>query len=116
MATKIILFIRTKEHLQKDTEATEQMKEAHTRTIGGYEHNTLVTSIHRWLPENEKKAKLTVETFVKQNNLKLVIYDRYRFLDNVRALFKGIKSTPTVILGKHIFTTNITLEQLQKGL
>ena len=116
MPKKIELFLHTKEHIQKDTEPTEHMKESHSRTIGGHEDKLLITAIHRWLPDDEIKAKELVEEFAKRQKLKLVIYDRIRFWDNLRAIFKGITTTPTVILGKHRFTANITLDRLQRVL
>ena len=115
MAKKIELFIHTKEHIQKDTPPTEHMKEIHTKAIGGY-NEQVITSIHKWLPADEIKVKKIVEEFAKSQDLELVIYDRYRFWDNVRAKFKGIKTTPTVILGEHKFTANITAERLKEVL
>ncbi|MCK5397646.1 MAG: hypothetical protein KAJ33_05300 [Thermoplasmata archaeon] len=112
---KIELFIHTKEHIQRDTEPTEHMKEAHRRTIW-LENEQLVTSIHSWLPADEMKVKKIVEDFAKCQDLELVIYDRYKIWDNVRAIFKGIKTTPTVILGKHRFTANITHNRLKEAL
>ena len=116
MPKKIELFLHTKEHIQKDTEPSEHMKESHSHTIGGYEDKLLITAIHRWLPDDEIKVKELVEEFAKHQKLKLVIYDRIRFWDNLRAKFKGVTTTPTVILGTNKFTTDITHEQLRKAL
>ena len=106
---KIELFIHTKEHVQKDTEPTEHMKESHSRAIG-WDNEQLITSIHQWLPDDEIKVKKIVEDFARRQDLKLIIYDRYSFWDNMRAIFKGIRSTPTVILGKR------TENRLKEGL
>ena len=115
MPKKIELFIQTKEHIQRDTKPTEHMQEAHRKTIW-LENEQLVTSIHKWLPADEIKVKKLVEEFAKRQDLELVIYDRGRFWDNMRARFKGIKTTPTVILGEHRFTGDVTLEGLEGGL
>ena len=115
MANKIELYIYTKEHIQRDTPPTEHMKEARTKGIW-VEKQQLVTSIHRWLPADEIKVKEIVEEFARSQHLELVIYDRGRFWDNLRAIFKGIKTTPTVILGTQRFTANITLDRLKYGL
>ena len=112
---KIELFIHTKEHIQRDTPPTEHMKEIHTKAIGGYDEQ-LVTSIHRWLPADEIKVKKIIEDFARSQHLELVIYDRYRFWDNMRAKFKGIKTTPTVILGKYRLTADITQDRLKEAL
>lgn len=116
MPNKIVLFLHTKEHIQKDTEPTEHMKESHSRTIGGHEDKLLITAIHRWLPDDEVKVKKLVEEFAKRQHLKLIIYDRSMFWDNLRAKFKGVTTTPTVILGTHRFTTDITRDRLKKAM
>jgi len=112
MLKKIELFIHTKEHIHRDTPPTEHMKEAHRKTIW-LENEQLVTSIHRWLPADEIKVKEIVENFARSHQLELIIYDRARFWDNMRAKFKGIKTTPTVILGEHRFTGDVSLEGLE---
>ncbi len=112
---KIELYIHTKEHIQRDTPPTEHMKEAHRRTIW-LENEQLVTSIHRCLTADEIKIKKMVEDFAKGQHLELVIYDRGRFWDNMVAKFKDIKTTPTVILGEHRFTENITQNRLEEVL
>jgi len=110
---KIELFIHTKEHIQRDTPSTEHMQEAHRHLIFR-ENENLISSINNWLSENDIKAKEIVEEFAKSQHLELVIYDRYRFWDNVRAIFKGIKTTPTVILGEHKLKGNFSQEQLEE--
>ena len=116
MSRKVELYIRTREHIRRDTEPTEHMKESHRHTILGYEDKMLVTSIHRWLPENEANVKRIVEEFAKRHGLKLIIYDRYGFWDNVRARFKRIGATPAVILGKQRFGPEITAKMLEGAL
>jgi hypothetical protein len=113
MPRKIELYIRTREHIQRDTEPTEHMKESHRHTILGWEDKMMATSIHRWLPESEARVKKIVENFAKRHGLKLIIYDRYRFWDNVRARLKGVKSTPSVILGKHRFSPGFSVVNLE---
>jgi hypothetical protein len=113
MPGKIVLYIRTREHLQRDTEPTEHMKESHRRTVCGYEDKLLVTTIHRWLPENEERVKKIVGDFAECHNLNLIIHDRAGFWDNLRARMKGIGTTPTVILGKNRFVGDVTAEQLE---
>jgi hypothetical protein len=116
MPGKIELYIRTREHIQRDTEPTEHMKEAYTHTILGWEDRMMATSIHRWLPENEAKARKLVEGFANRHNLELVIRDRARFWDDFRARLKGIKTTPIVILGKRKFGPEVTAEVLEGAL
>ena len=110
------MYIRTREHIQRDTEPTEHMKEAYTRTILGWEDKMMATSIHRWLPESEAKVKTIVDNFAKRHDLKLIIYDRYRFWDNLRARLKGVRSTPAIILGRHKFGAEVTVEMLEATL
>lgn len=111
---KIELFLHTKKHIQTDTRPLEHIKEVRNRrSIGGY-NEQLITSIHKWLSDDEVKVKKLIEDFAKHQGLKLVIYDKASFWDNIHAKLKGIKITPTVIYGKHVFTGVITLDQLQK--
>ena len=116
MPKKIELFIHTKESMQIDTPPLEHIKEVRLRRGLGMQDYKLITSVHRWLSEDEIKVKKIVEDFAKRQKLKLVIYDRARFWDNLRAIFKGIKTTPTVILGTCRFTTDITQDRLQTAL
>jgi len=116
MATKIILFIQTKEYKPMNTEPLEHIKEMRNRRgIGGYNYK-LITSTDNWLSPDEIKVKKLVEEFAERQGLKLVIYDRAGFIGNLHAKFKGITTTPSVILGAHKFTSNITIEELQEAL
>jgi len=76
----------------------------------------MVTAIHKWLPENEAKAKKIVDDFARRHSLKLAVYDRHRFWDSVRARLKKVKTTPTVILGKRRFGPNVSAEMLEAAL
>jgi hypothetical protein len=44
------------------------------------------------------------------------VYDRTRIRDTIIAFFKGIRRTPTVRIGKHKFTGNITEDQILKAI
>ena len=113
---KIELFIHTKEHIQKDTQPLEHIKSVRNRrAIGGY-NEQLITSVYEWLPADEIRVKKLVEEFASSQNLKFIVYDRARFWDGLKAKFKGIKTTPTVILGKHRFTADITQDSLKEAL
>ncbi|MCK5346802.1 MAG: thioredoxin domain-containing protein [Candidatus Heimdallarchaeota archaeon] len=116
MPKKIELFIQTKEYTERNTEAREHDKIIRHRTGSGTYDDKLISSIHNWLSDDEIKVKKLVEDFSKCQHLTLVVYDRARFWDNLRAKFKGIKTTPTVIIGKYRLSANITLDQLQKVL
>ena len=115
MPRKIELFVQTKEHIQRDKPPTEHMQEAHTKLIFRDNEN-LISSIHNWMSDDEIKVKKIVEEFAKSQHLELIIYDRARFWDDLRARFKGISTTPAVILGKHKFTANITQDRLKNHL
>ena len=115
MTREIILFLQTKEFVQRDTESLEHTQSTRRHSLGG-DDELLITSIDRWLSDDDKKAKELVEDFAESQHLELIVYDCAKFWDNLRAKFKGIKITPTVILGTHRFTTDITREQLEKML
>ena len=116
MSNKIVLFLHTKEYKQMDTEPLAHIKFVRNRRVIDAHNEQLITSIHRWLSDDEIKVKEVVEDFAKSQHLELIVYDRIKFWDNMRANLKGIKTTPTVILGTHTFTTNITKEQLKNVL
>ena len=115
MSNKIVLFLHTKEHKLMDAQPLEHTKHARFRRIGG-DDVPLISSTHRWLSDDDKKAKEVIEEFAESQHLELIIYDCAKFWDNMRARFKRITMTPTAILGTHTFTTDITQDRLQKAL
>ena len=116
MAKKIELYIHSKQHTRVDTQPLDHIKEVRQRRgIGGY-NEKLVTSVDVWLSEDELKIKELAEEFARNHNLILIVYDLAGFWHGMRAKFKGISTTPTVILGNHRFTSDVTQEKLKKAL
>jgi len=116
MPEKIVLYIRTKEHVVADTPPGEHIKSVRTLRSMGTPSYDLITTIDCWLSPEELRAKKLVEGFAKRHNLELVIRDRAGFRDNLRARVKGIKTTPTVVLGKRRFGPEVTAEVLEAAL
>ena len=116
MARKIELYIHSKQHTQMDTQPLDHIKEMRQRrSVGGY-NEKLVTSVNVWLPENEAKVKEMVEEFTIKHDMILKVYDLADFWHGVKANIKGITTSPTVILGSHRLTSDITLEKLKEAL
>jgi hypothetical protein len=67
-------------------------------------------------PEEIVTLRNMLEKIASQYNLDMIVYDRTRIRDTIRAFFKGIRRTPTVRIGKHKFTGNITEEQILKAI
>ena len=64
--------------------------------------------------ENELRARL--DRISAEHNLEIFLYDTARTRNAMRAFFKGVRNTPTVIIGNHKLTGNVTEEQLTKVL
>lgn len=68
------------------------------------------------LPPKEKELINKLVHVAAQFNVEFIVYDvaktRYAF----RAFFKGVRDTPTVIIGRKKLTGNITEEELTKVL
>ena len=68
------------------------------------------------LPDEVQKMKNLLMDLALKHNIEMNVYDKTRIRDALRAFFKGIHKTPTVIIGRHKLTGNITEEQIIKAL
>ena len=99
-----------------DTQPLEHIKEMRNRRcVGGY-NEKLITSIEEWLSAEEVRVKEVVENYAESHGVKLKVYDRAGFWGNLRARFKGVGTTPTVIIGKQRFAGDITEDMLRNSL
>jgi hypothetical protein len=54
----------------------------------------------RVTPESDRLALMIAEEFANQNELSLNVYDVHTLRGKIRATLKGIKKTPTIIIGE----------------
>jgi len=67
-------------------------------------------------PEEIVTLRNMLEKIASQYKFDMIVYDRTRIRDTIIAFFKGIRRTPTVRIGKHKFTGNITEDQILKAI
>lgn len=68
------------------------------------------------ISENERKLIELLDRLAGQHNVEMKIFDIARSRYALRAFFKGIRITPTVIIGRNKLSGNITEEQIVKVL
>ncbi len=68
------------------------------------------------LPEEVLNLKNLLERIASQHNVEMIVYDRTRLRDTVRAFFKGVRKTPTVFIGKRKFVGYITEDEIEKAM
>lgn len=66
--------------------------------------------------DDERKIIELLDRVASQHNVEMKIYDMARSRYAFRAFFKGIRKTPTIIIGRNKLTGNITEEQIVKVL
>ena len=64
--------------------------------------------------ENELRARL--DRIGTEHNLEIILYDTARTRNAMRAFFKGVRKSPTIIIGKSILTGKITDAQIIKAI
>ena len=68
------------------------------------------------LPPEEKELIDKLEHVAARFNVEFSVYDVAKTRHAFRAFFKGVRDTPTVIIGRKKLTGNITEEQLIEAL
>jgi hypothetical protein len=68
------------------------------------------------LPKEVVKLRDMLESIAHRHNMDMIVYDRTRFRDTIMAFFRGVRKTPTVIIGKRRFVGDITEEDIEKAI
>ena len=75
-----------------------------------------VKKANLYVSEKENKIKNELEIIASKHGFELNIFDISKTRDALGAFFKGVRETPTVIIGKNKLVGDITEEQLTKVL
>jgi len=62
--------------------------------------------------DKENELRVWLERISTEHNAEYFLYDIARTRHALRAFFKGVRKMPTVIIGKHKLTDDITEEQV----
>ena len=114
---KIELYLNSEEYMMKGVGGASPYLR-HYRGQVSSEYDDLLRMKQRFveLPDEVQKMKDLLMDLALKHNVEINVYDKTRIRDAVRAFFKGVRKTPTVIIGRHRLTGNITEEQIIKAL
>jgi len=108
---RIELYLNSEEYVVKSGTG-HYMRYFRGAASGDYDDQLRMSQKVVGLPEEVLNLKNLLERIASQHNIDMIVYDRTRLRDTVRAFFKGVRKTPTVIIGKCRFVGNITEKQL----
>lgn len=66
-------------------------------------------------PEEQKVLK-TVQEYANEHGIEYKVHDISKTRESVRAFMKGVKESPTVVIGNRKFVSNITKDELKEAL
>lgn len=64
------------------------------------------------LPENHRQAVEIAERLAKEKRMRLKVHNLSTRTGKIRAFLKGVKETPTIIVGNHKISEEITEKKL----
>lgn len=114
---KIELYLNSEEYMMKGVGGASPYLRHYKGQVSS-EYDDLLRMKQRVveLPDEVKRIKNLLMDLALKHNIEMKVYDKTRIRDALRAFFKGIYKTPTVIIGRHKLTGNITEEQIIKAL
>jgi len=68
------------------------------------------------LPDEIVNLRDMLENLAHKHNIDMIVYDRTRIRDTIRAFFKGVRKTPTIIIGKKKFVGIVTKDEIVAAL
>ncbi|MDO9537433.1 MAG: hypothetical protein Q7J68_03840 [Thermoplasmata archaeon] len=111
---KIELYLNSEEYAAKGGTG-HYMRSFRGQESTAYDDQLRLKQMFIELPEDIVNLKNMLEKIASQHTIEIMVYDRTRIRDTIRAFFKGVRKTPAVIIGKHRLTGNITEEQVTKA-
>jgi hypothetical protein len=72
-----------------------------------------ISRVQRILSENDRLALEFTEQFANDKGLPVQVYDVHTFKGKLKAWLKGIRTTPTIIIGTSRIEGELTPEQLK---
>ena len=114
---KIELYLNSDEYMEKGVNVKPQyLRHFRGQVSDEYDGLLLTKQVFTELPDDVKKIQNLLEDLALKHDIEMYVYDATRIRDSIRAFFKGIRKTPTVIIGKQKLTGSITKEQIIKAI
>jgi len=112
---RIELYLNSEEYVVKSGTG-HYMRYFRGAASGDYDDQLRMSQKVVGLPEEVLNLKNLLERIASQHNIEMVVYDRTRLRDTVRAFFKGVRKTPTIIIGKCRLVGDIAEEDVEKAI
>lgn len=113
---KIELYLNSERGVVKGTGRENLPPLGYSGQIGKKYDSWHVKKTFVGLPTKERELINTLEHVVAKFNVEFIVYDVAKTRCAFRAFIKGVRDTPTVIIGRRKLTGNITEEELTKVL
>jgi len=98
---KIELYLNSEEYMVKGGGASPYLRHYKGHVSDEYDNQLRMKQRFVELPDEVQKMKNMLMDLALKHNIEINVYDKTRIRDALRAFFKGIHKTPTVIIGRH---------------
>jgi hypothetical protein len=108
MARTIQVFVKNKEVISGHFETVEFSSPGHPCTA----KPITAPILESVLPETHKEVIEIAEKVAKERQMKVKVCDLSSKMGKLKALFKGVRETPTIVIENHKISGQITEEKL----